>query len=141
MGGACAGCTDLSSADHQASRQTPDVPEAWRNLCRHAPRPLQVEGLAALATGRDVVARLATGQGKSMLAHVAGAIAWLRVVRERAAQVAIGPRTPLPPLTVIVCPWKWLGRDQELQAEEYLTWLHGTGRQSRAASAPRRGRR
>ena len=56
--------------------EMPGIPDAWLRLCRHEPRPLQMEGLAALATGRDVVARLATGYGKSLLAHVAATAAW-----------------------------------------------------------------
>ena len=76
----------------------------WRRLFPH-PRlnESQRATLRAVATGRDVLSRQPTGSGKTLAAVLPGACAWIDGLQLGASR--------LPPLALVVVPWRALGFD------------------------------
>ena len=99
--------------------------EALQRLAPCAFRPGQRETIAALATGRDVLARQPTGSGKSLVVQVAAAKAWLDgpAVGGDAGSGDALANASLPPMAVMVVPWRALAFDQEAEANQYFQKL------------------
>jgi len=99
--------------------------EALQRLAPCAFRPGQRETIAALATGRDVLTRQPTGSGKSLVVQVAAAKAWLDgpAVGGDAGSGDALANASLPPMAVMVVPWRALAFDQEAEANQYFQKL------------------
>ena len=109
------------------------VPEVWRALSPYELRHGQVETLEALAKGCDVLSRQPTGSGKSLVAYLPAIAQWTAGAREMCARG--GTSGLLPPVTLMVVPWRALGFDQEREANSYFRWLYETGRTSTCPQA------
>ena len=110
----CAGPGDAAAASQ--------VPERWRLLSPFPLRPAQEQTLSQLARGVDVLARQPTSSGKTLCALLPTTAAWCSGAR-RQARAAARPVPPLPPVGVVVAPWRALGFDLEREANLYFQWL------------------
>ena len=107
------------------------MPAEWKALSPHPLRRVQARGLAAMATGADVVVNAATGSGKGLLLVLPAAAAW------HAAAPGV-----VAPVDLVVVPYKALGVHHENTFNNLFEQLADEGRLRPGARAlfVRRGR-
>ena len=99
--------------------------------------------MAALHTGGNVLSRQPTGSGKSYCYLLPTLARWAAIARARTACANPSTRAklPLPPITMVVAPWRELCKDgvrmankliEELYASELLPTVEVLDRQMRA---------
>lgn len=69
--------------------------------------------------------RMATGSGKTLVYLVPTAARWIDGRRLRDATLQAGAPAIMPPLALVIVPWRALGDDQEKEAAHYFEWVYG----------------
>ena len=105
------------------------VPAEWRALSEHALNKGQEETLKLVARGGNVLSRQPTGSGKSYCYLLPALAKWAAVARARSACADESTRTklPLPPLVMVVAPFRDLCKDAERQAGFLIHRLYEDG--------------
>ena len=105
------------------------VPAEWRALSEHTLNEGQEQTLELVARGGNVLSRQPTGSGKSYCYLLPALAKWAAVARARSACADESTRTklPLPPLVMVVAPFRELGKDAERQATFLLERLYTDG--------------
>ena len=93
-----------------ASSRVVGVPAEWRALSEYTLNEGQEQTMAALAMGGNVLSRQPTGSGKSYTYLLPAIAQWAAMARARArcADERTRDRLPLPPICIVVAPFRAL---------------------------------
>jgi hypothetical protein len=126
MGRACFSRVAGTPDNAPASPRVVGVPAEWRALSEYTLNEGQEQTMAALAMGGNVLSRQPTGSGKSYTYLLPAIAQWAAIARARArcADERTRDKLPLPPICIVVAPFRALCEDAEYQASLFLAGLY-----------------